>query len=142
MYNRQSGQISNRSLIIIGLILSFLVVPILVSVFASQNDGLNRNLTNTPPERDASQIKSAVTASVPVLKNGDFTVTKYIRIDPNWYVAWLDGKDVKVLINDAYDKASGMKVILGPASTFDENDALSRGVPSKMYKRFIDEKIN
>ncbi len=131
-----------RTLVVVGLIFSCIITPTVVYFSTSKPAAVGGKLTNTPPERTNEEVIAAIENSVDYLKpDGNtkkFTLIAKKRLDRNWYVAWLDDKEVKVLINDPSEKPSGMRVLLGPGTLFEEQRALKVGVPISVYRSFID----
>ena len=131
----------SRIQIVIGLVISLFVVPLVVlSILTVTSQSSSAQLTNTPPERTSSDLSAAIARSNRNLRDQSgkptFSLINSKRLANNWYVAWIDTKTIKVLINDPSVGAQYMSVILGPASTFNQSDARSRGVPDSIYEAF------
>lgn len=129
--------------IIIGLLLSLVVVPlVVVAILTGIREGNSQQLTNTPPARSDQQVAAAVAKSNQYLHDSDgkptFKLLKVKRLAGNWYMAWVDNNDTKVLVNDPSLSAQYMVTFLGPSNTFDKSEIYSMGIPEKVFKEFID----
>lgn len=129
--------------IIIGFVLSLLVVPLIVYgiLVATNSASSSTELTNNPPQRTDSQVADAIAKSNVYLRTDDgkpdFDLLKVDRLAGNWYMAWIDDQDTKVLVNDPAVNPDSMKLVLGPASTFDESAIYSIGIPADIFKEFV-----
>lgn len=132
---------STKILITCGLLVCFLIIPIGVYVLAQTSTKPEEKsvLTRTPPARSNDELISAITSDPAYLENGgvpDIIIKEYLRPLPNWYVVTIQmksddtGNTAKVLVNDPVSDVSGIRVILGPGTSFSEQDISEHGVPS------------
>jgi len=133
--------------IIIGLVISLVVVPIVVVAILTSVSGTNsQQLTNNPPERSNDEVAAAIAKSSQYLHDSKgeptFKLLKVKRLANNWYMAWIDSATTKVLVNDPSLSATYMRVLLGPAATFDASDTYSKGIPQEVYGDFINAKMD
>jgi hypothetical protein len=133
--------------IIIGLIISLIVVPIVVvSILNSVSNTNSQQLTNNPPERSNDEVAAAIAKSNSYLHDSKgkptFKLLKVKRLANNWYMAWIDSATTKVLINDPSLSANNMRVLLGPAATFDVSDTYSKGIPQQVFGDFVNAKMD
>jgi hypothetical protein len=100
--------------------------------------------TVNPPKRSNEQLMTSITTSLPQYldDNGKPTITilRSSHPHPNWYIAVIilngDTSDnyAKVLINDPYESASGLRVVLGPGTAFTTDDTNGKGIPDSVLK--------
>jgi len=133
--------------IIIGLIISLVVVPVVVVAILNSNSSINSpQLTNNPPERNNDEVAAAIAKSSQYLHDSKgeptFKLLKVKRLANNWYMAWIDSATTKVLINDPSLSANYMKVLLGPATTFDVSGTYSKGIPQQVFGDFVNAKMD
>lgn len=133
---------NTKKIIIIGLIVSLVIVPVFVYLIASRLDtnDTSYRLTNTPPTRTSEEISEVIAKSNSSLQDNagkpNFKLVEFKKLAGNWYIAWIENDSIKVLINDPAESPIYMRVFLGPATVFDQNDAVSKGVPLQVFKDF------
>lgn len=133
--------------IIVGCIVSLIIVPVIVySALSAHEASTAPKLTNNPPERTNDEVSHAIAMSNAYLHTSDneptFKLMKVKRLANNWYMAWIDNKQIKVLINDPAVNSDRMRVILGPATEFDSSSVYSEGIPSSVYGVFVNARYN
>jgi hypothetical protein len=133
----------NQIIIIVGLLVSLVAVPVVVALVnqdSSTTDTNAQTLTTTPAARTSDDIIRAIEKADTSLKDSSgkptFSLLGFKRLANNWYVAWIDTKNTKVLINDPSVSAEYMYPLMGPDTVFSEATATSKGIPVAVYKDF------
>lgn len=135
----------NQLIIAVGLLCSLILVPVVVALLnqhATPSNISSEALTTTPAERTSSDITTAIKKADSSLRDSGnkptFSLLGFKRLAGNWYVAWIDTKTTKVLINDPSVSPVYMSSLLGPDTVFSETDAISKGIPTGIFKDFKD----
>jgi hypothetical protein len=134
---------SNRTLIIIGIVVAFVVVPVATWIVLSQLNTTNEQPQQSQPleERTNQEIVSAIVQSSPNLSNnGDatFAISNVAQPQSGWYIATIHTNDdpegrnpAKVLLYD-YAQNGGLKVLLGPGTSFPKDVTQPLGIPDSI----------
>lgn len=129
---------NTRSLIIIGSILTFIIIPVSAWIILSQ--------TNKTPKGDApstavtelkdrsnDELLTAMKEQSGELKDINFTITTVKRPQKGWYVITIesDGNPGRMLLQDTNN---GLAVLLGPGTFFDTDATDPVGVPDAVVE--------
>jgi hypothetical protein len=138
---------STKRIIIIGLIVCFVIVPVGLSLWLSwQHKSADQSTASThnPPKRSDDELMTAITSSLPAYTDDSghstIDIVSSSRPAPNWYIVKIiqkgDSSDnyAKVLLNDPYTSASGLRVVLGPGTSFSSDDTAGKGIPDVVLK--------
>jgi hypothetical protein len=136
----------NQIIILVGLPVSLIVVPVVVALVnqsaPTPTNSASQALTTTPAARTSNDIIVAIEKADSSLKDSSgkptFSLLGFKRLAGNWYVAWIDTNNTKVLINDPAVSAENMYPLMGPDTNFTEGKAVAKGIPVTVFKEFID----
>lgn len=133
-----------RTTIIIGLIVTFLIVPLVTWFVLSQQNGDHSQPTQTQPEaRSNEEITDAIIESNQGLSadNGPiFTISDVKIPQTGWYIVTIHTNDdpegrnpAKVLLYD-YGQNGGLRVMLGPGTSFPQDVTQPLGIPDAITR--------
>jgi len=134
---------SNRTLIIIGIIVAFIVVPVATWLVLSQLNSTDQQASQPQPleERTNQEIVDAIMQSSPNLSNNGeptFTISNVGKPQAGWYIATIHTNDdpegrnpAKVLLYD-YTQNGGLRVLLGPGTSFPTEVTQPLGIPESI----------
>lgn len=133
-----------RTTIIIGLIVTFLIVPVATWFVLSQQNGDQIRPTQTQPEaRSNEEITDAIIQSNQDLSTNDsptFTISDVKTPQTGWYIVTIHTNDdpegrnpAKVLLYD-YGQNGGLRVMLGPGTSFPQDVTQPLGIPDAIAK--------
>jgi hypothetical protein len=134
---------TTRTLLIIGSIITFVIVPVAATlIFSALNQPAPSNDPQTTadlpslPERSQEELADALAEQSPELIDGDgnriFAIFDIQHPEPGWYIVKIRNLDdpdatnpAKVLVQDT----GILLVLLGPGTTFPIESTRSIGVP-------------
>ncbi len=133
-----------RTVIIIGSIITFIIVPIAAGLIFSALQHPQQNPTTQPlTNRSAEEIQTAI-----IQKNSDlsdnnkptFAIAKTSNPQPGWYIITIRANDdpeglnpAKLLLYDTGGK-DGLKVLLGPGTSFTNDVTEPLGIPTSIVE--------
>jgi hypothetical protein len=137
-----------RAIIIIGCIVTFIVVPAVTVFLLSKNQPAepSKNAPNSddssntklPDRSNAELAKAIATQKTDLTDNGEpiFAIKAVARPITAWYIVTIhliddpEGNNpAKMLLHDSGDKSGGLRVLLGPGTSFPEESTETIGVP-------------
>lgn len=134
---------SNRTLVIIGIIVAFVVVPVATWLVLSQLNTTSEQPAQpqTLAERTDGEILDAIVQSNENLSSdgqATFAISKISKPQTGWYIATIHTKDdpegrnsAKVLLYD-YGQNGGLRVMLGPGTSFPKDVTQPLGIPDSI----------
>lgn len=133
-----------RTIIIIGLTVTFLIVPVVTwFVLSQQNSDQSQPPQTQPEERSNDEITDAIIQSNQGLSTDDgpiFAISDVKIPQTGWYIVTIHTNDdpeghnpAKVLLYD-YGQNGGLRVMLGPGTSFPQDVTQPLGIPDAIAR--------
>lgn len=132
----------NRILIIIGLIVSFVVVPVITWLILSTISSTSESPQSETVEKSEQDITNAIVQNNAQLSSDGeptFIISDISIPQTKWYIVTIHTKDdpeglnsAKILLYDYGADAGGLKVLLGPGTSFPSDITQPLGVPDSI----------